>query len=135
MYKPTLNSYFSGAGLLDIGLMKTGIEIQQSYEIDKDAVKVQEHNLDHEVIQSDLAFKLVEDENHADVIAFTYPCTNYSTIGDIHGGRTGDDLYLHALRHMAARLLEAVQRDMWEPDEETLERIQSIYLDVEGLLE
>jgi len=41
----------------------------------------------------------------------------------------------HALRHMAARLLEAVQRSMWEPDEETLEKIQSIYLDVEGLLE
>jgi len=101
MYTPTLNSYFSGAGLLDIGLMAAGIDIQQSYEIDKAAASVQRHNLDHEVITSDITAKLVGDENRADVMAFTYPCTNYSTIGDIHGVRTGDDLYLHALRHMA----------------------------------
>ena len=31
------NSYFSGAGLLDIGLQNAGIHIGQAYEIDKDA--------------------------------------------------------------------------------------------------
>jgi len=32
---------------------------------------------------------------------FTYPCTKYSTIADIHKSRTGDELFLHALRHLA----------------------------------
>ena len=99
--KFTLNSYFSGAGLLDIGLMQAGINLQQSHELDPVACKVQKENLDHKVIQSDLSQKLVSDENHADVMAFTYPCTKYSRIADIHGTRTGDELFLHALRHVA----------------------------------
>ncbi len=33
----------------------------------------------------------------------TYPCTKYSPIGDIHGVRTGDDLFLHFFRHVAIR--------------------------------
>ena len=41
----------------------------------------------------------------------------------------------HALMHMAGRLLEAVDRGMWEPDEETLDRLRSLYLSVEGTLE
>ena len=34
-------------------------------------------------------------------MVFTYPCTKYSTIADIHGTRSGDELFLHALRHLA----------------------------------
>ncbi|MEO5946486.1 MAG: DNA cytosine methyltransferase, partial [Chitinophagaceae bacterium] len=30
-----------------------------------------------------------------------YPCTKYSPIADIHGTRTGDDLFLHFFRHIA----------------------------------
>ena len=96
-----LNSYFSGAGLFDIGFMMAGIPVNQSFELDETACMVQRHNLDHDVVQSDLTQKLVADENHADVMVFTYPCTKYSTIGDIHGVRTGDELFLHAFRHMA----------------------------------
>lgn len=99
--KFTVNSYFSGAGLFDIGLMQAGIDIQQSFEIDPVACQVQRENLEHQVIESDIAQKLVSDENHADVMAFTYPCTKYSRIADIHGTRTGDELFLHAFRHMA----------------------------------
>ena len=33
----------------------------------------------------------------------TYPCTRYSPIADIHGVRTGDDLFLHFFRHVAIR--------------------------------
>lgn len=29
-----INSYFSGAGLFDIGIKQAGLEIQQSFEID-----------------------------------------------------------------------------------------------------
>lgn len=35
MYKPKVNSYFSGAGGLDLGLSLAGLEIQQSLEIEK----------------------------------------------------------------------------------------------------
>lgn len=41
----------------------------------------------------------------------------------------------YALQHMAGRLLEAVDRGMWNPDEETLSLLQSIYLSVESNLE
>lgn len=97
----TVNSYFSGAGLLDIGLLESGIKINQSFELNPVACKVQQDNLGHNVVQSDLSLKLVNDEHHADVMAFTYPCTKYSSIADIHGTRTGDELFLHALRHIA----------------------------------
>src|SRR5260370_20949573 len=37
------------------------------------------------------------------VMVATYPCTKYSPIADIHGVRTGDDLFLHFFRHVAIR--------------------------------
>ena len=44
----TANSYFSGAGLFDIGLMQAGIHISQSFELDTAACRVQRENLgDH----------------------------------------------------------------------------------------
>ena len=103
----SVNSYFSGGGLLDIGLMQAGLQIHQSYELDKIACKVQKHNLGNHVVQSDLTQKLVGDDNDADVMAFTYPCTKYSPIASIQGNRTGDELFLHALRHMVIKKPEA----------------------------
>lgn len=100
------NSYFSGAGLLDVGLLESGLEINRSFEIDKECCQVQRHNLKHQVIDSDISQKLVADDTEADVMFFTYPCTKYSAIADIHGTRTGDELYLHAFRHMAIGLPE-----------------------------
>ncbi len=41
----------------------------------------------------------------------------------------------YALREMASRLLEAIQRGLWEADEEMRRRIQSVYLDAETALE
>tara|TARA_R110001592_G_scaffold3037_2_gene16899 strand:+ start:370 stop:1275 length:906 start_codon:yes stop_codon:yes gene_type:complete len=95
-----LNSYFSGAGLFDIGLQNSGVNIQESYEIDSAACQVQRDN-GYKVTECDLSQKLVEDDSAADVHAYTYPCTKYSTIADIHGTRTGEELFLHAFRHMA----------------------------------
>lgn len=102
-----VNSYFSGCGLFDIGLQNAGIPINRSYEIDKDCVKVQQDNFSHQIIQIDIKQKLVSDDCGADLMIFTYPCTKYSTIADIHGTRTGDELFLHAFRHMAIGLPEA----------------------------
>ena len=96
---PIANTFFSGCGLMDEGLKRGGVTVQESYEIDPDCVTVARHN-GHNAIQCDVTQKLVANETGCHVRVFTYPCTKYSTIADIHGTRTGDELYLHALRHM-----------------------------------
>lgn len=98
---PTFNTYFSGIGVGDAGLMRAGINIAQSFEIDPTACKIQRDNLGDHVVHADLTQTLVLDEINADGAVFTYPCTKYSAIADIHGTRSGDDLFLHALRRLA----------------------------------
>ncbi len=100
MSAPVVNSYFSGMGLIDLGLARAGLQIGQSFELDPVCVETQRLNFGHEVVQCDLTQKLALDERGCDVKVFTYPCTKYSTIADVHGARTGDELFLHALRHM-----------------------------------
>lgn len=101
------NSYFSGVGMLDLGLMQAGIEIGQAFELDSDACKTYLANHSHKLIQCDIAQELVLEQDSCDLMAFTYPCTKYSPIADIHSTRTGDDLFLHALRHLAIARPEA----------------------------
>jgi len=98
---PTCNSYFSGAGLMDIGLIQAGIEIIQSLEIDPICVETLKNNFTHKISQSDIKDMTVLSQEKSDIIVGTYPCTKYSTIADIHGTRTGDDLFLHFFRHIA----------------------------------
>ncbi|HHR6131909.1 TPA: DNA cytosine methyltransferase [Providencia alcalifaciens] len=97
----TVNSYFCGGGLMDIGLLHAGIRIGQAFEIDKAACKTYRHNLGNHIKECDLTQELVLEQDSCDGMIFTYPCTKYSAIADIHGTRTGDDLFLHALRHLA----------------------------------
>ncbi|MFD1216372.1 DNA cytosine methyltransferase [Microbulbifer celer] len=97
----SVNSYFCGAGLMDVGLLQAGVQINQAFELDTDACKTYRHNLGNHVRQCDLTEELVLEQGAADGMVFTYPCTKYSTIADIHGTRTGDELFLHALRHLA----------------------------------
>ncbi len=96
-----VNKYFAGMGLLGLGLERAGAKVQQSFELDPVRCAVMRKNFDHVVTQSDLTQQLAADEMPCDVAAFTYPCDHYSTIADIHGTRTGDDLFLHAFRRMA----------------------------------
>jgi DNA (cytosine-5)-methyltransferase 1 len=49
----------------------------------------------------DIKDKTVLEQPPTDIIVGTYPCTKYSPIADIHGTRTGDDLFLHFFRHIA----------------------------------
>lgn len=100
---PRINSYFSGAGLMDKGLELAGVELGQSFEIDAACCATARANFQHEVIECDIELKLANAEKSCDVMAFTYPCTKYSAIADIHGARTGDVLFLHALRHIALK--------------------------------
>jgi DNA (cytosine-5)-methyltransferase 1 len=97
------NTYFSGAGLMDIGLQLGGLTIQQSFEIDGRCCETMRRNFAHEVVQCDITKKLVQSEKESHVMVATYPCTKYSPIADIHGVRTGDDLFLHFFRHVAIR--------------------------------
>ncbi|WP_246506756.1 DNA cytosine methyltransferase [Kistimonas asteriae] len=97
----TVNSYFCGAGLFDIGLLKAGLTINQAFELDSSAVKTYRHNIGDHIKQCDIAQELVMEQDSCDGMIFTYPCTKYSPIADIHDTRHGDELFLHALRHLA----------------------------------
>jgi len=103
MFPVLTNTYFSGAGLMDIGLKTGGLTLQQSFEIDTVCCDTMRRNFSHEVIQCDISKKLVLTDKDCHVMVATYPCTKYSPIGDIHGVRTGDDLFLHFFRHVALR--------------------------------
>lgn len=103
MWPILVNSYFSGAGLMDIGLRLGGLTLQQSFEIDTLCCETMRSNFSHEVVQCDITKKLVLDDKECHVMVATYPCSKYSPIGDIHGVRTGDDLFLHFFRHIAIR--------------------------------
>lgn len=94
-------SYFSGAGGMDLGMIESGINIIQSYEIDTICCETLRNNFNHEVIEADVTKITVLDQPEANIYAGTFPCTRYSTIADIHGTRTGDDLFLHFFRHIA----------------------------------
>lgn len=104
MYNPTAKSYFSGAGLMDLGLQQAGVQVIQSVDLDKRAVKAMQmngHLFSHRILWDDVKEMAVLDQPESDILVFTYPCKKYSMIGEIHGIRTGDELYTHALRHMA----------------------------------
>lgn len=100
-YIPTAKSYFSGAGGMDWGLIEGGIDIIQSVEIDTIASQTLTLNFKHRVVAEDISKKEVLKQIGSDIMVGTYPCTKYSTIADIHGTRTGDELYLHFFRHIA----------------------------------
>jgi DNA (cytosine-5)-methyltransferase 1 len=103
MYVPTANGYFSGAGLLEIGVMQAGVNILQSLDLDREATAAMERNkhyFSHPVLTEDIKQKTVLEQPASDIALFTYPCNKYSAIADIHGTRTGDDLFLHAFRHI-----------------------------------
>lgn len=103
----TVKSYFSGAGGLDLGLQEAGLDILESYEIDKTACETLRKNFNHKINESDISKITVLDQQDADVYAGTFPCTKYSRIADLHGTRTGDDLFLHFFRHIALAQPEA----------------------------
>jgi DNA (cytosine-5)-methyltransferase 1 len=101
---PTAKGYFSGAGGMEIGMMQAGVQFIQSVDLDSlatDSMKRNNHFFSHDVEHMDIKDMLVLDQKGSDIIVGTYPCTKYSTIADIHGTRTGDDLFLHFFRHIA----------------------------------
>lgn len=101
---PTAKGYFSGCGGMELGMIQSGVDVIQSLDIDKNATNCMQANpgyFSHRVLRQDIKDITVLDQQRSDIIIGTYPCTRYSAIADIHGTRTGDDLYLHFFRHMA----------------------------------
>lgn len=104
MYTPTAKGYFSGTGGLELGVSLAGVNLIQSLEIDPSATAIMQANrqyFNHRIVTQDIKAITVLEQEKSDVHLFTYPCTKYSPIADINGARTGDDLFLHAFRHMA----------------------------------
>lgn len=102
-YAPTLKGYFSGAGGAELGMAMAGIRNIQSLDLDPKAtacMKKNSHYFQHKVLNEDIKSKTVLDQEKSDIILGTWPCKKYSTIADISGTRTGDDLYLHFFRHL-----------------------------------
>ena len=89
---------------MEIGLMQAGVNMIQSVDLDKDATDCMEanpHYFNHSILRKDVKDMTVLDQVKSEIIVGTYPCTKYSAIADIHGTRTGDDLFLHFFRHIA----------------------------------
>ena len=104
MYIPTAKGYFSGCGGMELGIIQAGIQIIQSLDLDFEAtncMKLNSHYFSHQVLNTDIKDKTVLEQPRTDITVGTYPCTKYSPIADIHGTRTGDDLFLHFFRHIA----------------------------------
>lgn len=104
LYKPTAKGYFSGCGGMELGMILAGINVVQSLDLDKEATDCMKANpqyFSHTIITGDIKDFTVLDQPKTDIIIGTYPCTKYSAIADIHGTRTGDDLFLHFFRHVA----------------------------------
>ncbi len=104
MYRPTAKGYFSGCGGMEIGIMKAGVNVIQSLDLDSEAtdcMSMNKHYFSHSILTVDITTKTVFEQPKSDIIIGTYPCTKYSPIADIHGTRNGDDLFLHFFRHIA----------------------------------
>ncbi len=104
MYRPTAKGYFSGCGGMELGLMQAGVKVIQSLDLDLEAtacMMANSHYFSHAVLNVDIKDKTVLEQPQTNIIVGTYPCTKYSAIADIHGTRTGDDLFLHFFRHIA----------------------------------
>lgn len=89
---------------MEIGIMQAGINVIQSLDLDIDAIncmRLNDHYFSHSILTADIKNITVLEQPPTDIIIGTYPCTKYSPIADIHGTRTGDDLFLHFFRHIA----------------------------------
>lgn len=110
MYTPTAKGYFSGCGGMDLGMMQAGINVFQSLDLDVDSINCMKLNpqyFSHKILHKDIKDIKVLEQAKSDIIIGTYPCTKYSDMADIHGTRTGDDLFLHFFRHIAIEQPEA----------------------------
>jgi DNA (cytosine-5)-methyltransferase 1 len=110
--KPTLGSLYSGCGGLDLGFDEAGYEVRWANELDPHACRTYQKNFpDVELFDKSVEKLLKREVPKVNVLVGGWPCKKYSAIADIHGTRTGDNLYLHFFR-MA--ILMDVEVFVWE---------------------
>jgi DNA (cytosine-5)-methyltransferase 1 len=107
MYSPITKSFFAGGGGLDQGFMEAGCTVTESLEIDPVACQTLRMNFKHKVNEADITQETVLGKDDCDVMTFTWPCKKYSKMANLHGTRTGEELFLHAFRHVALYQPEA----------------------------
>jgi len=73
MFPILANTYFSGAGLMDIGLESGGLTLQQSFEIEALCCDTMRRNFSHDVVQCDITKKLVQSEKECHVMVDDVP--------------------------------------------------------------
>ena len=71
-------SLFSGAGGLDLGLIKAGHDIIWANDNDIDCVETYRKNIGDRIVHGDIENINVEDIPYADVIAGGFPCQGFS---------------------------------------------------------
>jgi DNA (cytosine-5)-methyltransferase 1 len=104
MYLPTAKGYFSGCGGLELGIIQAGVNVIQSLELNveaTDCMKANSQYFSHTILTTDIKDITVLEQPETEILIGAYPCTKYTAIADIHGVRTGDDLFLHFFRHIA----------------------------------
>lgn len=74
----TIVSLFSGAGGLDLGLIRAGHEVVWANDIDPDSCATYRLNIGHHIVCADIASVSLEDIPSADVIVGGFPCQGFS---------------------------------------------------------
>jgi DNA (cytosine-5)-methyltransferase 1 len=85
MYNATAKGYFSGAGLMELGLMQAGVNVIQSSDLDPVAtacMKLNSHYFSYTILTDCIKSKLVSEQPESDIIVGMYLCNKYSTIAD-----------------------------------------------------
>lgn len=103
MYRPTANGFASGVGGMELGLIQAGVDVQQSLDIDTratDCMSKNSHYFGHKIVNDSMERITVKGQPQADIAVGTYPCKKYSTMANLLGTRTGDDLFLHFFRQI-----------------------------------
>lgn len=72
-------SLFSGAGGLDLGLIRAGNEVVWANDIDENAVETYRHNIGNHIVCKDIKDVSMEDiPSDADVVVGGFPCQGFS---------------------------------------------------------
>lgn len=77
--------FFAGGGLQSAGIISSGIEIIEAFELDKTAVKAYKENFKHIITKVDILELKLEDIPTADLYVFSPPCQSFSQAGERKG--------------------------------------------------
>ena len=96
---PTVVSLFSGAGGIDLGLKKSGLDIIWAVDNDADSVETYKKNISSHAICEDITKVKSKDIPKADIVIGGFPCQGFSMANRFRSTKdTRNTLYLEMLR-------------------------------------